>query len=163
MDANAAYNDDEVLDFLMEADLVDLHNDTLFDCPPTYNRSSKQIDIFAGSLEVLHYLLPTYILDPMTSEGDHHTFGGDLNLGALINCTNIRRTDTTSDQFRILTSTDIKAQTKYLKDLRSQLEEHNVTLRLQNLFCQCTMTNMCTEADERSFQQIASQLYSFAQ
>jgi len=89
MDANAAYNDDEVLDFLTEADLVDLHNDTFFVRPPTYSRGSKQIDIFAGTLEVVHFLLPTFILDPTTSEGDHSIFGGDLNLGALINCTNI--------------------------------------------------------------------------
>jgi len=42
MDANSAYNNDNVLDFLMDADLVDLHNDTFF--------------VHPGSLETLHYL-----------------------------------------------------------------------------------------------------------
>jgi len=109
MDANAAYNSDKVLDFLMEADLEDLHNNTFFVCPPTYSCGSKQINIFARSLEVLHYLLPTYIMDPMTGKGDHSTFKGDLNLGVLISSDYIWLTDATSDQFPILTSTDIKA------------------------------------------------------
>jgi len=127
MDANSAYNSDEVLDFLMEADLVDLFSNDFHIRPPTYSRGSQQIDIFAGSIELINFLPTTYIIDPTTGEGDHSTFGGDLNLGGLINCNDLRRIDTTNDQYRRLTSTDIKARTKYLKDLRVQVVEHNLT------------------------------------
>jgi len=57
----SAYNDNIVLNFLMEANLVDLHNDTFFVRPPTYSRGSKQIDILAGSLKILNFLSATYI------------------------------------------------------------------------------------------------------
>jgi len=118
MYTNSAYNSDEVLDFLMEADLVDLFSDAFHTRPPTYSRGSQQIDIFAGgSLEIIHYLPVTYILDPTTGEGDHLTFGGDLHFGGLINCNDLQRVDTTNDQYRQLTLTDIKARMKYLKKL----------------------------------------------
>jgi len=88
-----------------------------------------------------------------------------LNLGALINSTNIQWSDPTSDQFWILVSMDIKAWTKYLKDLQSQLEEHNVTGHLQWLLHQCMMTNTYTATTNISSEhwEITTQLYQFAQ
>jgi len=89
MDANSAYNSNEVLDFLMEANLVDLFSDDFHIRPPTYSRGSQQIDIFAGLLKLINFLPTTYITDPTTGEGNHSTFGGDLNLGGLINCNDL--------------------------------------------------------------------------
>jgi len=48
---------------------------------------------------------------------------------------------------------------KYLKELNVQVGKHNLTGRLQHLLHQCTVTNRCTDADERTYRVIATQLY----
>jgi hypothetical protein len=90
MDANDPHDDDDILDFMCDTSLVDVFDDFLpTERPPTYTRSSKQIDQLLCSIDLLPYWTNAFIMDPNDGQGDHSTFGGDLNLGTLINSNNL--------------------------------------------------------------------------
>ena len=96
MDVNDPHDDDKVLDFLMEADLVDFHNDYFVNRPPTYKRGSSQIDMIVGSYDLQPYITNAYIGHPDVGPGDHSVIGCDLNFGALINRDDLSKLDPTT-------------------------------------------------------------------
>ena len=163
MDANAAHDDDEVLDFMCETELIDVFDDFVaHPRPPTYARGTKQIDHLMSSIDLLQYWTNAFIMNPNFGPGDHSTFGGDLNFGALINSTDLRKIDPTNEQSRTLGSTDVKARKTFLADLKQQLIEQNVFQRMQCLIDRCERTNRCTPDDERIYQELCDQLYETA-
>ena len=77
-------DDDDVLDFLSDNDLVDLFDDFYYTRPPTYTCSENTMDMILGSIDVLQWTTNVYILDPQHGPGDHSVIGLDLNYGGLI-------------------------------------------------------------------------------
>jgi hypothetical protein len=162
-DANAAHDSDEILSFMEETDQVDFFSDFFTTRPATHCNGSKQIDLLTGSVHLLTFFQNAFIVDPNESEGDHSIFGGDLNLGALIQRDSLREIDPTHQQARILASTDVKATKKFLADLQKKQDGHNVSNRMRQLFNRCAQTNRCSTQDEREFQKICKQMNKNAQ
>jgi hypothetical protein len=90
-------------------------------------------------------------------------FGGDLNLGALIQRDSLRDIDPTHQQARVLASTDIKATKKFLSDLQRKQDGHNIGERMRNLYNRCAHTNRCSAQDADEFQKICKQMNQNAQ
>jgi len=163
MDANTAHDDDNALDFMCDAELVDVFDDFLpNDRPPTYQRGRKQLDHLLCSVDLIPYWQNAFIMDPSKGPGDHSIFGGDLNLGALLNSNDLRSLDPTNEQSRNLVSTDVKASNKFLEDLETYHDDHNIDDRMTKLRERCNRTKRCTPNDERIFQILCKQLYESA-
>lgn len=162
LDINSRHDDDDVLDFLADTDLVDLFDDFYHTRPPTYTRSKNTMDMVLGSLDILQWTVNAYIFDPHSGPGDHSVIGIDLNYGGMIGREDLREIDQTAFQSRLLTSTDQKATKAYLKQVTSELEEHNVRHRFETLIERCDRTSRCTPDDERIFQALCTQLYAIA-
>jgi len=114
-DANTAHNDDEIVDLLQDTDMTDIFDDYFFNCPPTHQRGSTQIDLCHLSSSISNYIQFTFILPLDYREGNHSYAGYDLDLAAMISSPNLESIDPLHAQNRILISTDIKASTKYLQ------------------------------------------------
>ena len=65
-DANTPYNDDEIIDFLQDTDVVDAFDDFLDECPATHINGSKQIDLISVSQGLVPCINKAFILDPKT-------------------------------------------------------------------------------------------------
>ena len=114
MDINSCHDDDEVLDFLQDTDLIDLFDDFYHTCLLTYTRSDNTMDLVFGSIDLLHWVVDGYVLDPNDGPGDHLVIGIDLNYGGLIGTQDLCDMDPTAHQSRLLVLTDTKAIAKYL-------------------------------------------------
>ena len=84
LNMNSRHNDDDVLDFLSDNDLVDLFDNFYYTRPPTYTHSENTMDMILGSIDVMQWTTNAYILDPQHGPGDHSVIGLDLNFGGLI-------------------------------------------------------------------------------
>ena len=84
LDMNSCHDDDKVLDFLSNTDLVDLFDDFYHTCPPTYSCSENTMDMILGSINVLQWTINGYILDLKNGPDNHSVMGLDLNYGGLI-------------------------------------------------------------------------------
>ena len=122
LDMNSGHDDDDVLDFLSDNDLIDLFDDFYHTRPPTYSCSKNTMDMILGSINVPQWTVNAYILDPRHGPGDHSIIGLDLNYGGLIGQEDLREIDQTAFQSRILMSTDQKATTIYLEQVLKNLE-----------------------------------------
>ena len=98
MDINSHHDDDDVLDFLQDTDLIDLFNDFFYNCPPTYMRSDNTMDNVFGSIDLLQWVVEGYILDPNDGPGDHLVIGINLNYGGLIGTQDLCDMDPTAHQ-----------------------------------------------------------------
>ena len=159
MDINSCHDDDEVLDFLQDADLIDLFNDFYHTHPPMYMRSDNTMDLVFGLIDLLHWVVDSYILDPNDGPGDRSVIGIDLNYGGLIGTQDLRDMDPMSHQSQLLVSTDIKAIAKYLDDVKKELDAHYMPTHFKTLAAQCKQTGHCSQDDERIFQVLCDQMY----
>ena len=162
LDMNSRHDDNDVLDFLSDNDLVDLFDDFYYTRPPTYTRSENTMDMILGSIDVLQWTTNAYILDLQHGPGDHSVIGLNLNYGGLIGREDLREIDQTAFQSRLLTSTDLKVTKAYLEQVSNELEAHNICNRFHTLIEWCDRTDRCSDSDEDIFQQLCKQLYDIA-
>ena len=162
MDINSCHDDDDILDFLQDTDLIDLFNDFYHNHPPTYMRSDNTMDLVFGSIDLLQWVVDGYILYPNDGPGDQSVIGIDLNYGGLIGTQNLCNMDPTSYQSRLLVSTDIKAIAKYLNNIKKELDAHYIPTHFKTLATWCKQTGHCSQDDERIFQVLCNQMYKIA-
>jgi hypothetical protein len=161
-DANSPHDDDDIIDFLQDTNMIDAFDDFFTDRPNTHVNGSKQIDLISVSCGLAPYIDNAFILDPKTGEGDHSYIGIDLNLGLLTSRTDIIDLHPGHRQNRVLVSTDVKATTLYLTFVWKKNDTHNVTTRLQRLYDHCHTTTICSPTDRKKFQRFGTQLYDHA-
>ena len=161
-DANAPYDEPEIMDLLQETDMVDPFTDFFAERPATHSRGSMQIDLISMSTSLLQYVDHAFILDPAISESDHSCIGIDFNLGNLLKRRSLRDIDPSHHQNRKLISTDVKARLKYLLELNKKQTGHNIQTRMHDLYDLCESTNQCSDTDRQRFQNIAKQMYTNA-
>ena len=80
-DANTPHDDNEIIDFLLDTDMIDAFDDFLDEQPATHINGSKQIDLISVSHSLEPYIDDAFIIDPKTGEGDHSYIGIDLDFG----------------------------------------------------------------------------------
>ena len=162
LNMNSCHNDDEVLDFLSNTDLVNLFDNFYHTRPLTYSCSENTMDMILGSIDILQWTINGYILDPKNGSGDHSVIGLDLNYGSLISWEDLQEIDQTAFQSRLLMSTDQKATKVYLDQVLKELEAQNTYNWFLILIEWCDRTNQCSESNEWAFHQLCTQLYDIA-
>jgi hypothetical protein len=107
-DANAPYDEPEIMDLLQETDMVNPFTEFFAERPATHSQGSMQIDLISMSTSLLQYVDHAFILDPAISESNHSCIGIDFNLGNLLKRRSLRDIDPSHHQNRKLISTDVR-------------------------------------------------------
>ena len=120
------------------------------------------MDLVFGLIDLLQWVVDSYILDPNDGRGDPSVIGIDLNYGGLTGTQDLHNMDPTSYQSQLLVSTDIKAIAKYPDDVKKELDAHYIPTHFKTLATWCKRTRHCSQDDERIFQARCDQMYKIA-
>jgi hypothetical protein len=101
-------------------------------------------------MTLLEFVNIALILDPTNSWSNHSSIGIDFNLAKLLQCSSLSEIDQSHHQSQNLVSTDIKSQTKYLKELRKHPLAHNIQNWIRDLYDQCETMGQCSTTDQKN-------------
>jgi hypothetical protein len=121
-----------------------------FQHPATHSQGSLQIDLISISMTLLEFVNIALILNPTNSWSNHSSIGIDFNLAKLLQCSSLSEIDQSHHQSQNLVSTDIKSQTKYLKELRKHPLAHNIQNWIRDLYDQCETMGQCSTTDQKN-------------
>ena len=129
LDANAGHDDPSLSQFLLDCQLLDLHDDPNNPLlPETYFRGSKKIDFCFGSINVALAVSKSGILD--YSDGlkfsDHRALFIDLKESKIFSA---HGTNATHRRSRGLKTANARQLQKYIALFREKLDAHNVLPR----------------------------------
>ena len=128
------HNDDEILDFLQDTNMIDAFDDFFDECPATHINGSKQINLISFSHGLAPFINDAFILDPKDGKGDHLYIGIDLDFGLLTSHDDLSNIDPGHCQNRILVSTNVKALQSHLEQVKQKNDSHNIMTHLCHLF-----------------------------
>lgn len=86
----------------------------------------------------------------------------DLSCGGVTGSDDLREINQTVFQSQLLTSADQKVTKACLKQVISDLEEHNIRHRFEKLVERCNRAGRCVPDDEQIFQALCTQLCEVA-
>jgi hypothetical protein len=133
-DTNESHNSDTVIDLLQETEMVDTFLEFFLTHPATHSQGTLQIDLISISLTLLKFVKYTFLLDPTNSQSDYSCISIDFNLAKLLKQSSLLEVDPSHHQSQNLVLTDVKGQTKYLKDLKKHQLAHNIQNQMHNLY-----------------------------